>query len=364
MGNSDIVISCDWFSLSCHLREVATPPFLPAGWKAVPMGRTAVWSRREYVMSPDGVKVGTILMEPISPMIKDDRAVVEVSNQFLYRQDFHSILDVLLQCYPLEVDNVQRVDLCGDFEMLPRRWEVVKMLEDGRAYVKGLRRGVAWWQKDAAVRQVHQLSWGGKDSTFKWKLYNKHKELWEGGTCSKPYIEEMWRLRGLEPLHVWRLEVSITSLSGIDCDLVAGRYYREWWDKAVDIYRNIYADKFVVREDQGHKDKRCDDKLTFLDIFGEKVVRHRKPRGDEHESDVERRIVTKLWKEFTDSEVRCDAFAMEGLYNHICYLFQRYSNLAAICRRFKKTEAEVLQELEDAGTNFACPAPKPLYAQA
>lgn len=346
MARNDIVISCDWYSLSCHLASLGNAPNVPTGWKVQEMGRTAVWGQRVYIMNPEGVKVGTILMEPISPIIKSDRAVVEVSNVFLYRADFHAMLDVLLLSYPLIVDSVQRCDLCADFENTGSRWEVTKMLEDGRAYVKALRRGVIWWGKESRNRRPHQLSWGGKDSAFKWKLYNKHKELWEGGQCSKPYIEELWRNAGLEPTKVWRLECSVTSISSLECQL-AGRYdYREWYDRAVELYRNLYADKFVIREDQGHADRRDDDILTLLDLYGEKVVRHKKPRDAEIENDVERRIVCKLWKEFTDGEVRCNDFAMEGLRNHLLWLFQKYSNVCAVARRFKLTEGEILKEFE------------------
>lgn len=347
MANGDIVISCDWYSLSCHLRELGAQPFVPNGWKLQPMGRTAVWAQRHYLMTPDGVKAATILMEPISPIIKADRAVVEISNVFLYRDDFHHVLDLALEVFPLEVDGVQRCDLCADFEMLPNRWEVALMLEDGRAYIKGIQRGVGWWGKDGSVRKPHQLSWGGKDSVFKWKLYNKHKELWEGGTCSKPYIEDLWREAGLEPTHVWRLEVSVAGVNRLDNAMFSNMLYREWFDRSVELYRALYADKFIIRENQGHKDKRHDDKITFLSIYGEKVLRHRKPRGSEVENDVERRIVCKLWKEYNDGEVRCNSFAMVGLYNHITYLFQRYSNVVAVCRRFKLSEGEVMERLND-----------------
>lgn len=347
MASADIFISCDWYSLSCHLRELGAHPFLPEGWVLQPMGRTAVWAQRYYLMSPEGVKAATILMEPISPVIKADRAVVEISNIYLYRDDFHRILDYALDVFPLEVDGVQRCDLCADFEMNSSRWEVTLMLEDGRAYLKGIQRGVGWWGKDRSVRKPHQLSWGGKDSVFRWKLYNKHKELWEGGTCSKPYIEDCWRAAGLEPTRVWRLEVSVAGVNRLDNALFSRLEYREWFDRSVELYKDLYADKFVIREAQGHADKRHDDIIRFLDVHGEKMVRHRKPRGSEIENDVERRIVCKLWKEFTDGEVRCNDFAMVGLYNHIVYLFQKNSNVQAVCRRFKLSEGEVLNYLND-----------------
>lgn len=311
------------------------------------MGRTAVWGQRVYVMNPEGVKVGTILMEPISPIIKSDRVVVEVSNVFLYRNDFHAILDVLLSCYPLVVDNVQRCDLCADFMMDASKWSVVQMLEDGRAYLKGIRRGVVWWGKESRNRKPHQLSWGGKDSAFKWKLYNKHKELWEGGQCSKPYIEDLWKEVGFDPTRVWRLEVSVTSVAGLQGLGFVVFWYREWFDRCVEIYRGLYADKFVIREDQGHADRRDDDILHFLDLSGSKILKHRKRKESEIEVDVERRIVCKLWKEFVDPEVRCDAFAMDGLREHILYMFQKYSCVSAVCRRFKITEGEAMALIDD-----------------
>lgn len=344
MPNSNIFVSCDWYSLSCHLLELGSTPFVPDGWKLQPMGRTSVWAQRWYLMNPEGIKAATLLMEPISPVIKADRAVVEISNVYLYRDDFHRILDIVLDVFPLVVDGVQRCDLCADFEMLPSRWQVALMLEDGRAYLKGVRRGVGWWSKDGKQRHPHQLSWGGKDSAFKWKLYNKHKELWEGGTCSKPYIEEAWRAAGLEPSKVWRLEVSVTSVNRLENLSFANRDFREWFDRATEIYRALYADKFVVREAQGHADRRDDDVLMLLDIHGDKMLRHKQKSEHEIESDVERRIVCKLWKEFTDAEVRCNDFAMQGLRDHIMYMFQKRSNVMAVCRRFRLTEADIMAE--------------------
>lgn len=341
----DVVVNLDWLALSGHLVELGCKPFLPSGWSAVECGRTAVWGQRLLVMNEEGVKVGTFLFEPISPIIKSDRILMEVANVWLYRQNFHEIMDHLERVFPMVLDGVNRVDVCGDFEMDVSRWEVAKMLDDGRAYIKGIQRGTNWWQSQKSIRVAHQLSWGGKDSAFKWKLYWKHKELWEGGFCSKPYIEDIWRERGLDPKSVWRLECSLTSLNQLDNELWGRLSYREWWDRCVDIYRHLYGDKFVVRENQGHADKRHDDKLTFLELYGDKVIRHRKSKGSEIESDVQRRIVCKLWKEFTDGEVRCDDFALEGLRTHIEYMFQRVSNVNAVCRRFKLSEGEVLNLL-------------------
>ena len=345
MENTDVVINVDWFSLSGHLSVLNSAPFVPEGWKAMPMGRTAVWGQRWYIMNADGIKVGTFLMEPLSYIIKCDRAILEVSNQFLYRQDFHQILDILLVVFPFSVDGVQRIDLCGDFEMTRGRWEVTRMLESDECYLKGLKRGVGWWERQSRVRSPHQLSWGGKDSTFHWKLYNKHKELWEGGMCSKPYIEDSWRAAGLNPNVVWRLEVSICNVNGLDCTQFHVADYREWFDRAVDIYKSIYADKFVVRMNEGHRDARNDTRVTFLDFWAVKAVSHRKKKGAEMESDCERRIVCKLWKEYTDSEVRCNEFALEGLRQHLMYMFQKHSCVNAVCRRFKLSESQLLDEM-------------------
>lgn len=349
--SSTSVVSVDWFAVSCKcFRPYEGQQLrLPEGWQQVPQMGTAVWQYRTYIMAPDGSKIATFLAHPKSAAISADRAMVEVANMWLYMDNFEAILEAVLSCYPLRPDGLSRVDLACDFEMTTERWQVFRYLEDGQAYLKALKRGVVWWFNDGGNRIPHQISWGGKDSAFHWKVYWKYKELYEGGVgCTKPYIEELWRAVGMEPKMVWRCEVSITQTNQLhDVNTGSPIPMGDWWPKRVDIFRRVYKDKFVIRLNEGHKDKRHDPQLKFLDLEGEKCLKHKLKGDADHENDVERRIVCKLWKEFMDSEVRCNDFALEGLRQHIMYLFQHAANVGIICRRFKLTEKEVLHAIAE-----------------
>lgn len=306
-----MVVSVDWFSLSC---EMASPwdgaaLKLPPLWSWRDGGRTAVWSHRLLVFNSDGIKVATLLCCPHSPVIPAGSVLVEIANLWLYYDSFLCVVDVVLSCLPLAVRGVNRVDLACDFEMNSELWQVVRCLEDGSAYVKALRRGVVWWSSNLDSRLPHQLSWGGKDSCFKWKLYYKYKELHEGGenVCSKPYIEELWRACGLVVSRVWRLEVSMTDVNRLV--LSDGRSViapLDWWVSRADIFSCIYADKFVVRLRGDGRDRRSDPVLRFLDIRGDKMLWHAHGADVERFSDPRRRIVWKLWMEWRDVEVQGD----------------------------------------------------------
>lgn len=343
------VISCDWYGLSC----LCDPAYngqelrLPDGLHAVEEGRTAVFAHRWYILDDNGIKLATILTKPHSSELDPRCTIVEVANYFLYSELFHRVLDICLDTLNLVPTGLSRVDLCCDFEMNPQRWEVIRMLEAGEAYMKGLRRGVVWWCKDGPLKYPHQLSWGGKESTFKWKVYYKYKELHEGGVESlKPYIEETWKSAGMTPKAVWRCEVSISQSNSLrDIDHGGRVWYREWYDNRRELFESIYSDKFVIRKGEGHKDRRNDPRLLFLDIQGEKRLKHALDKTREVESDVERRIVCKLWKEFTDREVRCNRFALEGLRQHLVYMFQSARNVQSVSRRFNISEPEIIELL-------------------
>lgn len=348
------VVSVDWFGISCQLAAPydGRPLMVPKGWQVQECSSTAVWARRWFVLSQEGVKIATILCTPRSTAIPPCSAMVEIANIWLYHEAFSDIVPLVLNVLPMVPTGMNRVDLCCDFEMDVSKWIVFRYLEDGQCYLKGLQQGVVWWQREVKNRIPHQLSWGGKESKFHWKVYYKYKELHQGGSCSKPYIEDMWRSVGMDPKMVWRCEVSISHANGIvDKETEKPVPMMDWYNRRDELYRRIYGDKFVVRMNEGHKDKRNDPEVRFLDIKGMKLLKHKISQGSEIESDVERRIVCKLWKEFIDPEVRANDFAKEGLREHLMYMFQRARNVGCVARRFKLTEAEVMNAIVDAQQN-------------
>lgn len=345
------VVSVDWFALSCVLAHPydGSPLAVPHGWSVVECGKTAVWDKRWFLMDYLGNKVATVLAVPRSPIIDARRCVVEIANQWLYHPSFLEVVDLALQCYPMSIDGVNRVDLCCDFEMSPSQWEVVSCLVDSSVYLKGLRRGNIWWFADNGKRIPHQLAWGGRDSTFHWKLYYKYKELHEGGTtdASKPYIEDMWRSLGMDVRAVWRLEVSImnsNSLEGLDSG--AKIPFLDWYVKRLELFQRIYADKFVLRMNEGHKDKRNDPIVKFLDLGGSKLLKYRNSDAT-RTSDVERRVVVKMWKEFIDGEVRANTFLWKSIGDFLRNMCQFERNVSAIMRRFNIDRSEVMSTLDE-----------------
>lgn len=348
---TDILVSCDWYAASLMLHTTITQEDdfrLPSGYHVQLMGNTAVWANRYYILDEMGNKLATFLCNPRSPKIDARRAMLEVANQCLYVTTFVDILDMLLCSVPCHVTGMNRVDLCGDFEMTTERWAIIRDLEIGHAYLKGLRRGVIWWSADNERRTPHQLSWGGKESTFHWKVYNKYKELHEGGSplASKPYIEEMWRMGGLTPERVWRLEVSITSTNGLE-DVFGHKIdYIDWWEKRDKLYTKIYGDKFVIRANEGHKDRRNDPVMQFLNIGEDvKFLKKSKPKTT-MESDDERRVVCKMWKEYTDVGVQCNRELHSAIRDFLIEMFQYERNLNTVSRRYGLTVPEIIALVE------------------
>lgn len=344
------VTSVDWFAMSCKLGFDYTDqqPKCPDGFQVVPMGSTAVWDKRWYLCSTDGEKVATILCSPKSRLIKANRAVVEIANKWLYMDTFPDIVDVVLSVFPMQPDGMNRIDLCHDFEMTDARYQILGWLEDGQASVKGVRQGVVWRAKHASTWIPHQLSWGGKESRIKWKVYWKYNELHQDGTQmpTKPYIEELWKLAGMAPKMVWRLEVSISNSNAFD-SLGTGKpiTYMQWWSECARIFSSLYADKFIVRMEDGHANKRLCPRLKFLDLYETRMLCGHKAQDKDYVSNVNQRLVTRAWKDFTDWEVQASPFAREAVRSYLMELCQLPECVDVICRRFGLEANEVIRAI-------------------
>ena len=346
ISNDRGVVSCDWFSLSCMLAKPrdGEPLRAPSGWYCLQQAPTAIWAERWFVLDSDGNKIATILCVPRSPIIDCKRCVVEIANRWLYYEDFHAVVDRVLDILPMAITGLNRVDLCCDFEMSDERYSVYKKLASGAAYVKALRSGAIWWQDipigksgdGAGLERVpHCLTFGGHDSVFKWKVYYKWLELQQAPPeAKKPYIMNLWRDMGFSERHVWRCEVSISgsnSLRDIGQRPIAPF---SWYDDRVRLFCDIYTDKFVVRESQGHKDKRNDRVLPFLEVVGSKSIRHALPSSSRDDSDPERRLTCKLWKELMQPEVQCNENLSNIIRSSLMELLQRPANLWILERMY------------------------------
>lgn len=348
------VVSCDWFTLSCKLSHIYDGRQLVAtdGWSCLQVSSTAVWGQRWFVLDADGNKVATLLFQPRTPKIPQDSANVQIANRWLYYDDFHTICDRVLDILPMAVCGLNRVDLCCDFEMTPMLWKTYLALAKKDAKLKGLHDSVAWW-KDIPIGKKgdgqglqeipNQVNWGGKDSTFKWKVYYKWLELETAPPeDKKPWIQDLWRQMGFNPRAVWRIEVSINGPNQLRT-LSGGKILPfQWYDERVRLFCDIYSDKFVVRKKQGHADRRNDEVMPFLEVDGSKSIMHALPATSREGSDPEKRLTCKLWSELQQGDVKCNRELTALLKNNLMELFQRPSNVWVVQRMFNVTMDDIV----------------------
>lgn len=340
------IVSCDWFQVSTTLTKPrdGSPLIAPPGWKCLLMSPTPVWGERWIVMDSDGNKVATILCSPRSSKIPCCACNVEIANRWLYYDDFHSIADTVFNILPMAIKGIRRVDLCCDFEMDEQCYGTLMELNAGTASLKGYSTNNVWRQKlgkayDEEAKRAswipHDMNFGSPQSTFKWKVYYKWLELKQAPPeGKKPYIVDLWRQMGFQEKYVWRVEVSVT-----DCNRLAkGSGERvapfEWYDDRVRLFQDIYADKFVIREEGGHADHRNDRILPFLEIQGSKALWHALPRSSRDDSDPERRIACKLWQEINQGDVQCNNELYQNLVQSLCQLLERPKNVWAIEKQY------------------------------
>lgn len=352
------VVSCDWFALSCKLAHVwdGKPLVAPHGWQCLQMSSTAVWSQRWFVLDADGNKVATLLFQPRTPKIPQESANVQIANRWLYYDDFRAVCDSVLDIIPMAVCGLNRVDLCCDFEMTPELWTTYMALAKKDARLKGLHDSVAWW-KDIPIgvkgdgqgleEIPNQVNWGGKDSTFKWKVYYKWLELETAPPDEKkPWIQDLWERMGFNARSVWRVEVSINGPNQLR-RLGGERILPfEWYDNRVRLFSDIYADKFVIRRKQGHADRRNDEIMPFLEVDGAKSVKYGLPSSSREGSDPEKRLVCKLWAELQQGDVQCNSLLTDLLKNNICELLQRPSNVWVLQRMFNVTMDDIAKAID------------------
>ena len=349
-GSSTGLVNVDWFSLSLRIAGGwKNRPFdLPIGWSAQQLSSTAVWAQRWYILDAEGNKLATFLAEPRSTkVINAECAMLEVANRWLYYDDFIGVCNLLLDSQPCTVSGVSRVDLCCDFELDKRKWGICKRLATGENYVKALRKGVVWWQQLEGCRVPHQISWGGFDSAIHWKLYYKWLELNEGGAeTMKPYIVDQWQHAGFDKRCVWRCEVSLTHCNQFvttESDQRVRAF--DWYNDRCRLYSSLYSDKFVVRVDQGHKDKRNDRVVPFLDINEKKLLKYAIPSSMREASDPEKRLAVKLWYELQQGDTQCNSGLMSMLQTTLQQLLERPTNLYAIQNTYELTVEEIAERL-------------------
>ena len=268
-------LSVDWMALTLQLNSPVRSA--PDGHRWAYYSATNVWASRWCMFNEYGEKVFTLLFQPRQSIIRSDRALLEIANEWLYHGiGISGCLGLLSQCCGFTVLGISRADLACDFVPDDRQADIIRGLYRQQYYVGGKQNGNGWWSLNGSRVPnpmwtgwcPHDMNWGHKTSDVKWKLYYKTKELKDeahGFGYSKPYIVDLWRECGMDESNVWRLEVSLKHCNNFDFKGDPLTLHAFTHD-TVDIFKSLYNSRFQVRENQGHKDRTNDRVVEFLPI--------------------------------------------------------------------------------------------------
>ena len=328
----ELLLSIDWLGLT--LRTTSTPlPIAGHQWREY--SATNVWAKRRVLWSDEGDRVCTLLSEPRSSTIKSNMALLEIDNEWLYHgTGTEEILSKLATSFFFEVVGISRLDLAVDFCPTEEQAEIMRSLSSGDAYVQGKQNGSTFWSVNTNEKLhpmwlgkpiSHQLSWGHKTSSIRWKLYYKTKELLDAGGgqfMDKPYIVDQWRARDMDISNVWRLEVSMHHLNdynlyGQRIDLDVLKYQR------ASIFMSLFNSRFKVRKNEKHKDRTNDTLIDFLPIENLKSYFKKAPAKTMREHHGRITLLRHLAASLEDEHVYLDRQSREAVLDHMSKVIQR-----------------------------------------
>lgn len=326
-----ILLNNDWLAESITLSGEERKP--PKGYKWVEYDGTNVWLRRRCLFNEYGDKVFTLLDKPKSSIIRPDAGLLEIANEWLYHGiGVRGVEKLLRYCVEYKCIGLSRVDLAMDFEPNVVQQGIIMGLSQGKMYVSGKRSGSGFWStnNDEWVPECwrgkaipHCQSWGHKTTSVKWKLYYKSKELRDagGGWFEKPYIVDQWREAKLDINNVWRLEVSIHNANQLLFDGVP--VSRDvWYKNTVALAQSLYTQRFMVRENNGHRDKTNDKVVLFLPVRNITPIRC-KPAEGESQRNGRISLLRGLINSLSCESVANDEKTVKGVVEHVNSIVQR-----------------------------------------
>lgn len=233
--------SLDWVQVYCHRVRV---PVLELAVEYLSPNPDASGNHRRYVLKESvefihgysqqyAVWYGKYLVATLAIMPRNKTqhpasAAVKLANPVLYVADWHFILSDILATFSLRAVSLTRVDLCCDFNYFlgglnPETFIRKYVCKNGDSYIKhGSNQFAVYGHKGMAKTSFTSIRWGSRQSGVSVYLYNKTKEL--DVHKYKPWITNAWVAHSINPLAVWRVELSISSsgrgLIGMFNDLV------------------------------------------------------------------------------------------------------------------------------------------------
>lgn len=280
------IVSIDWVSFSVTLALSEMERIKGHAELHAPDGITLIecktgtpqYKRRVLVQTDAGQKLLTLLLEPYAHIIDPASMFVEVANNMLYTLGgLQWLLPFIEQIHPYSWRSLSRYDVACDFNPTAHQQGVIEGLHQNTMYAQGKREGAMFYDYSRPIgggrqtRHPRQLAWGSKNSSVKWKLYNKTLEVYEVDEqgrrwANKPYIVDTWRAGGLDPDKVWRLECSMVGASSYDWR--GDKMGLQMLDRAIGEiwFWDMVATRFTIRANEGHTDRSNDTSIDLLTI--------------------------------------------------------------------------------------------------
>lgn len=227
------------------------------------------------VRTIDGDEYAIIQRKPLSKILADDAAIVQLVNRELYKPGFSLKFFVWLARYKFVYKSISRIDLCFDSNVWAHGLKPANFVNrflKGQYLMNSKTRLSMNFSINAAMRNgfdMNSFSFGSKTSPVFTRLYNKTKELNE--VKMKPYIVENWEYNGLDTNQdVWRIEFAIKSDGAKMIHLSTGELFRldisqlRFQEEIEDIFFSYAAKYFVWKVNDGKKNKT---RMKDLDIF-------------------------------------------------------------------------------------------------
>ncbi len=275
------------------------------------------------VRTIDGDDFAVIQRKPLSKILADDAAIIQLCNRELYRAGFALKFYVWLSRHKFTYKSISRIDLCFDSNLWAHGLKpsnFVNRFLKGEYLMNSKTRLSMNFTINAAMKNgfdMNSFSFGSKTSPVFTRLYNKTKELAE--VKMKPYIVECWEYNGLDTSQdVWRIEFAIKSDGAKMIHLSTGELFRldigqlRFQEEIEDIFF-AYADKyFEWKINDGKKNKT---RMKNLEIFPKERCRTLRPIRMTYATDSTRadRIFLKKIEEYIRQLHDVDPEAEEAL---------------------------------------------------
>ena len=208
-----MLISIDW--LQIHLNGIVCDS---SHFRLTLQPYTTQVFRGVYAIESCCEPFGTIVCDPISPILDPKMCILKLENKVLYQPNLFERINYFIKEMSMTYKGITRLDICADFNHFHNNVNpenlIKKFMCNDYRYKGKCKYKIIGSQTDK--HHFEYLRFGNADALCSAYIYNKTKELSE--QKMKKWIVDSWERGGLDTSKtIWRLEFSI---KGNQCKLV------------------------------------------------------------------------------------------------------------------------------------------------